>query len=225
MHLVRELVAQLVEPVGRNGVEHPVGLSVLDLGDLGLRPETELLDDHVRFPGRLSVLRPDLEERVPDELDPLVQVVLHELVRTGPRRRDLDCLHRRGGREDGRERHRELLEELRVAARQVERDGVVRVVRDDAVLGEIAGRRRLEARRSADDRLVERARSRAVNREVALERARDVARFERRPVRELDPLAEREDVRLAAFGRVRNGCGEVRNDLGSREAARLLEGG
>ena len=53
MHLVGVLRADLAEAVGRRRLERPVGLTVLDCGDLRLGRQTEGLGDLVRIPGRL----------------------------------------------------------------------------------------------------------------------------------------------------------------------------
>src|SRR4029077_13680475 len=156
------------------------------------------------IPGGLSVLRPDLEVRVADKLHFLVGVVLHPPVWAGARGRDLDFLVRRSRRKDERERDRNLVEKLRVATRQVERDGVVRVVNDDALV-QVARRRGLDAGVAADDHVVPGAGIRALaDLEQSLEGVLDVARLELLAVRELDSLADRELVGLTAVGRRRD---------------------
>jgi hypothetical protein len=82
-----------------------------------------------------------LEVGVADELELLVRVVLHPLVGTGARRRDLTSVFGVPGREDECEGHGELVEELRIALREVESDFAGRVI-DDNALVEIAALRR-----------------------------------------------------------------------------------
>ena len=223
MHLVGVLGRNLAQAIRRWVVEHPVGLAILDLSHLGLSRETELLDDHVGVAVRLRVLRPLLEVRVADELDLFVRVVLDELVRPRPRRRDLNFLVRRAGREDERKRNRELVEELRVALRQVERDRSLRVVDDDSLV-EIASLRALDAGVTADDDVVPGAGVRArADLEEPLEGVLDVARLQFLAVRELDALAKRERVRLAAVRRLRHGRREIGDELRPFGSTRALE--
>ena len=56
VHLARVLRADLVQAVGRRMLERPVGLAVLDRGDLRLDRQAERLRDLVRVAVRLRVL-------------------------------------------------------------------------------------------------------------------------------------------------------------------------
>ena len=224
MHLAGVLVAELVEPVGRDLVRvgEEVRLAVLDLRDLRLDAESELLQDHVRVAGRLRFRRPLLEVRVADDLHLLGRRVLDPLVRARPGGRDVQVLGLRARREDERERQRELVEELRVGPREVERH---RVPVDDDSLREVARLRRLHARVAALDGVVPGARVRAVaDLEQALERRLDVVAGERLAVGELDPVAQRELPGLAPVRGRRDRGGQVRDELrallpaGMREA-------
>ena len=64
VHLRREAAEQLPQAVGGQVVDDPVGLSPLDLRDLGLDAQAEALHDRVDVAVGLRRRRPDLEVRV-----------------------------------------------------------------------------------------------------------------------------------------------------------------
>ena len=153
----------------------------------------------------------------------MVRVVLREHVGAGARAElGAEVLVRRAPREHRRRAARPACRSTRHPARQVEGDGVRLRVDHDA-LGEIAGRRRLEALVGADDHAVEAARGRRVHLEDALERPQEVARLHRRAGRVLDALAQLERPRLAAVGRLGDGDGEIRHLLEGLRPRGVLE--
>ena len=196
-----------------------VGLAVLNrphlVGDL----EPELLDDLVRVALRLRRGVPHVEVGVADQHGLGVRVVRLPHVRPGARRHVVaGQLQRRVTRHRERERQRELVHQLGVGRGQVERQGVGRVVGDHA-LGQVAALGAALVR--ADQARVERGRP--GHGELPLERPDEVAGLERLAVGELDPLADMEQVGLAAVGRRGDGGGEVGHDLRTRHAAHLGE--
>ncbi len=224
MHLVGVLRADLAEAVGRRRLERPVGLTVLDRGDLRLGRQTEGLGDLVRIPSRLRQLRPLLEVRVALHDQLLVRVVRREVV--GARARQGLGSGVGGwaaGRHDRGVRDGELVLELGVRRREVDRHRPGRVVRRDAPL-QRAGRRLLETGVRADDAGVEAAGRRALDLEDPLEGGDDVRRRDLLAVRELDPLADLEDIGLAAVRRSRQRCRDVGHDDERGVAACLGEG-
>ena len=222
MHLAGVLRAvQLAELVGRDlvAVVDLVGLAVLHRSHLVGDQQAVLLDDLVRVALGLRLGVPHVEVGVADQHGLGVRVVRLPHVRPGARRHVVaGQLQRRVTRDGEGERQRELIHQLGVRRGQVERQRVGRVVGDHA-LGQVAALGAALAR--ADEIRVERGRP--GHGELALERPDEVAGLERLPVGELDPLADVEDVGLAAVGRRRDGGREVGHDLRARDAAHLGE--
>ncbi len=212
----------LVQAVGRGRVGHPVGLAVLDLGDLVLDREPELELDLIRRAGRLRGLRPYVEVRVSHHHRALVRLVGLPHVRPGPGDRGVAHVVQRcvpGNRE--RERQGELVEELRIGRGQMERHGARRVVRHHA-LRQIAAPCRPGALRAADDALVE-AVGRPGHGELALDDGDEVARLHQGAVGVMDPGPDMERVGLAAVGRRRHGRRQVGHDHGARDPGGTFE--
>ena len=215
VHLAGVLRAvQLAELVGGDlvAVVDLVGLAVLHrphlVGDL----EAVLLDDLVRVALRLRLGVPHVEVGVADQHGLGVRVVRLPHVRPGARRHVVaGQLQRRVTRDGEGERQRELIHQLGVGRGQVERQRVGRVVGDHA-LGQVTALGAALAR--ADQARVERGRP--GHGELPLERPDEVAGLERLAVGELDPLADMEEVGLAAVGRRGDGGREVGHDLRTR---------
>ena len=212
MQLRRELAEQLGHAIGRQVVDDPVGVAALDLGDGGLDGEAEALHDAIDVAGGLRGGRPDLEVRVAPQHELPRGRVVGPVVRPGahePRDVGADLLDPHARRQQGRRRQRELLQPLRLGAREVERD-LVAVQRDAAL--ERAGRRLRETRRGAVDRAVERLGGRAVHLEEPLEREADVGRLHARAVGVAHAAAQRERPRAPAVERARQARREVGDD-------------
>ena len=171
---------QLGQAVGRHVVDDPVGLSPLDLRDLGLAAQAEALHDAIDVAVRLGRRRPDLEVRVaPQHELPGRRVRGPGVGARADQPRDVACRSPRSPRSAAAAR--------RAAARasashsvsgRVRWNVIVRPLTRDAAL-ERAGRRILQAGRRAVDHAVERLGRRAVHLEQALEREAHVGRAAR----------------------------------------------
>ena len=168
----------------------------------------DAVDDLVRVAVRPRSGRPDVEIGVADEGEQAPRRVALDRVRAGRRdgpRADVVKRRSRGDRHETGE----LPEQARVGCRQPERQ--CRASLDDDAAGEVAGTV-VDAAGGAGE-LGEVRRQRAVQLELAGERASEVGSADRASVGVVDALAEMERVARASRGRKRERRGEVGHEL------------
>ena len=223
MHLFLVLGADLAQAVGRDFIEQPVGLAILDGGHRGLLAQAEVILHLVGIAVGLRLFAPHLEMGIADHDQGFVRVIGFEHIGAGAgnghRARILGrCI----GWEDHRMREAQLVEELGIRLGEIDSYGSSCLVTHDAAL-ERAFRRFCQAFVGADDDGIEGARGRAGDLEDALQRGDDVLDAQFPAVGELDPLAQLEGVALAVVGWRRDRFREIGNDGEAIAAGRMFE--